>query len=98
MTLVRLEPAAPQSRVKHSTTEPLRSLIYLLTLWTDVSVKANSVNPVKTALMKYCISLKIDFVVANSADPDEMSHYAAFHLGLHCLPKYLFRSFRSTKG
>ena len=25
MTLVRLEPAAPQSQVKHSTTEPLRS-------------------------------------------------------------------------
>ena len=27
---------------------------------------------------------------ANSADPDEMLHHAAFHLGLHCLPKYLF--------
>ena len=26
MTLVRLEPAAPRFRVKHSTTEPLRSL------------------------------------------------------------------------
>ena len=26
MTPVRLEPAAPRSRVKHSTTEPLRSL------------------------------------------------------------------------
>ena len=29
-------------------------------------------------------SLKIDFVLPNSADPDEMPHYAAFHLGLHC--------------
>ena len=28
--------------------------------------------------------LKIDFVLANSADPDEMLHYAAFHMGLHC--------------
>ena len=27
MTPVRLEPAAPRSRVKHSTTEPLRSLV-----------------------------------------------------------------------
>ena len=27
MTPVRLEPATPQSQVKHSTTEPLRSLI-----------------------------------------------------------------------
>ena len=29
--------------------------------------------------------LKIDFVLLNSADPDEMQHDAAFHLGLHCL-------------
>ena len=35
-------------------------------------------------------SLTINFVLANSADPDEMPHYAAFHLGLHCLPKYPF--------
>ena len=27
----------------------------------------------------------MDFVLANSADPDEMPPYAAFHLGLHCL-------------
>ena len=47
---------------------------------------------------KNCISLKIDFVLANSADPDEMPHYAAFHLGLHCWPKYPFRGFCSTKG
>ena len=38
-------------------------------------------------------SLKIAFVIANSADPDEMLHYAAFHLGLHNLPKYGFRVF-----
>ena len=37
------------------------------------------------------VSLKIYFVLANSADPDEMPHYAVFHLGLHCLPKYPFR-------
>ena len=28
MTHLRLEPAAPRSRVKHSTTEPLRSLVF----------------------------------------------------------------------
>ena len=33
------------------------------------------------------LSLKIDFVLANSDDPDEMPHYVAFHLGGHCLPK-----------
>ena len=37
-------------------------------------------------------------ILANSADPDEMQHYAAFHLGLHCLPKYPFGGFQYTKG
>ena len=35
MTLVRLEPAVPRSRVKHSTTEPLRSLKILCTYLQD---------------------------------------------------------------
>ena len=43
------------------------------------------------------LSRKIDFVLTKSADPDEMPHYAAFHLGLHCLPKNLFCGFWSTK-
>ena len=37
------------------------------------------------------------FILANSADPDEMQHYAAFHLGFQCLPKNLFRGFQYTK-
>ena len=32
MTPVSLEPAAPRSRVKHSTTEPLRSLVIVVIL------------------------------------------------------------------
>ena len=32
MTPVRLEPAAPRSRVKHSTTEPLHSLVIVVIL------------------------------------------------------------------
>ena len=28
------------------------------------------------------------FVIANSVDPDEILQNAAFHLGLHRLPKY----------
>ena len=32
----------------------------------------------------HCISPKIYFVLANSADPDDLPHY-------NCLPKYLFR-------
>ena len=50
--------------------------------------------------LNYCFffSLKIDFVSANSADPDEMMHNAAFCLGLHSLTKYPFRGFRSSKS
>ena len=45
-----------------------------------------------------CMSVPQDcFILANSADPDEI-HYATFHQGLHCLPKYLFRGFQYTKG
>ena len=36
-------------------------------------------------------------VLANSVDADEMQHYAAFHLGLHCLPEYTFRGFQYAK-
>ena len=36
------------------------------------------------------LSLKINNVSSNSADPDKMPHAAAFHHGLHCLPKYSF--------
>ena len=32
VTPMRLEPVAPPSRVKHSTTEPLRSLFYVLNI------------------------------------------------------------------
>ena len=32
----------------------------------------------------YCLSEDL-FTFTNSVDPDQMQHYAAFHLGLHCL-------------
>ena len=34
----------------------------------------------------FLVFLSEDFSnLTNSTDPDEMPHYAAFHLGLHCL-------------
>ena len=45
-----------------------------------------------------CLSLKIDYVLANSADPNEMPHIAAFHLGLNCLQKYSFKEEPANKG
>ena len=32
------------------------------------------------------------------ANTDEMTHYAAFHLGLHLLQKYLFRAIQNEIG
>ena len=43
------------------------------------------------------LSQKFVLILAHSADPDEMQHYAAFHLGFHYLPKYPFRDFQYTK-
>ena len=43
-------------------------------------------------------SLNMDFVITNSADPDEMTHRVTFHLGLPCSIKYPIRGFWYTKG
>ena len=37
------------------------------------------------------------FILANSADTDEMQPKVAFHLGLHFLPKYLFTGIQNEK-
>ena len=39
--------------------------------------------------------LKVLFILAYNADPDEM--FAAFQLGLHCLSKYLFTGIQNEK-
>ena len=39
-------------------------------------------------------SLCVVLIIANNVDPDKMQHYAAFYLGLHCLPKFSFRGFQ----
>ena len=55
----------------------------------------------QVSISKYhCISFFEDpfCFKANSADSDEMPHYVAFHLCLHCLQKYLCRGLRTPKG
>ena len=48
------------------------------------------VDTTSTGSRLYCtdydvfLSLDVVLILANSADPNEMQHYAAFHLGLHC--------------
>ena len=45
--------------------------------WSIIYIEGSQVIIFK----KYCIfSMKIDFSLANSADPEEMLHYAAFNL------------------
>ena len=39
-----------------------------------------------------CLSEDL-FIFTNSVDPGEIKHYAAYHLGLHCLQKFLYRGF-----
>ena len=59
------------------------------------------IGTVQVEFSNLCLlmSLYVALSLANNAGPDEMQHYnAAFHLGLHCLPKYLFMGFRYTKG
>ena len=48
--------------------------------WSIVYIEANKVIITKNIDF---LSLKINFVLANSVHPDEMPQYAAFHLGLH---------------
>ena len=42
--------------------------------------------PVQNSINNVFLSLKIAIILANSAGPDEMLHFVAFHLGFHCLP------------
>ena len=44
------------------------------------------------------LSLKVVCISANSADSDEMSHDAVFHLGLYCLQSTRLVGFLSSKG
>ena len=58
--------------------------------WSIVNVEGSDY----TFQIKYCFSFFEDLIVsANSVEPDEMPHYAAFHQGLHCLLKFTFRSY-----
>ena len=43
------------------------------------------------------LSLYMDFIIANSADPYEMTHRVAYHLGLPCSIKFPIRGFWYTR-
>ena len=60
--------------------------IKLHTIKSEWSIEYIAGSPVKISKQDVYLSLKIDFVLTNIADPDEMLHFAAFHLSLHYLP------------
>ena len=51
-----------------------RSIVYI----------EGSKDVISKKMLYFFPNLKMGFVLANSVDPDEMPHYAEFHLGLHC--------------
>ena len=53
MTLARFEPATPRSRVKHSTTEPLRSLKNGVRLYIGLHLPVMSVTMIDTHHTEY---------------------------------------------
>ena len=61
VTPVRLEPVASGSRVKNSTTEPLRSPAFYFKR-----------SMVKISKFQYISVLEVFFYLSHSADPDEM--------------------------
>ena len=61
--------------------------------WSIINIEGSQV------MKQYCIfSLKIGFVLTNSAYPEEMPLYVVLHLGLHCLQKNTIRGFWSPNG
>ena len=72
--------------------------IHINTINMELSILYSKGLLVKISI-KWCISVPEDlFILANSENHDEMSAYAAFHLGVHCLPKYPFTGFQNEKG
>ena len=71
-------------------------------LWFDTMILVNpfvNIFGCQVLIFKKCyIILSGDLLtLANSVDPNEMQHYAAFYLGLYCLQKYSFMGFLKTK-
>ena len=52
--------------------------------WSIVYIKESQVIISKNNSIVF-LSLEIEFVLANSVDPDEMPRFVAFHLGLHSI-------------
>ena len=69
---------------------------YIDTISMEMSILYFKGLLVKFLLNDVSLSLKIVFILANSANLDKIPPYhVAFHLGLHCLPNMLFTQNKS---
>ena len=73
----------------HISTISINGIIYFVLYW---------VAGQNFYKMVYSVAEDFVFTLANSADPCKIQLYAAFHLGLHCLPKYLITGIQNVKG
>ena len=55
-------------------------------------------SPVKISKLEFVYVPKDSFYHSNSVNPNKMLLYAAFQLGLHCVPTYLFTGIQNKKG
>ena len=102
VTPVMLKPTTPQSRVKHwATVLPLYSDGFSHKYWYNkygiVHFALLGVKAILFWITVYFCPWKFDLILANSADPDEMQHHAAFHMGHH-LAKVPVLGFPVYKG
>ena len=65
--------------------------VHIDTIRLELSILSMYFKPLSVKIYKNIPAL------TNSADPDEMLLYAALHLGLHCLPKYLVHVSKGKK-
>ena len=81
--------------VMGATLMPLYPNVFFLLVWYN---KFGITNCTHLGVSGYNSQKSIVYFCLNRVDPDEMQHYAAFHLDLHCLQKYSFKGFTNTKG
>ena len=62
---VRLEPTASRSRVKHSTTEPLHSLLYLVIYCFENTADPDQLAPKPADQDQYCLPLYLQILSDN---------------------------------
>ena len=84
-TPVRLELTAPRSRVKHSTTEPLRSLCLCFKGY--ITILSSSDCHMIFCRLPIFLKFRNTIRVSHSLDPDQAKHLIGHDLDQNCLQR-----------